>query len=63
MTSYRLALASLACITLTGCHILFPEDPREGTELSEECPTRFSSLLDPTTQFAHAFNPTIGEDR
>jgi hypothetical protein len=48
----RTSVASLATVSLTGCHILFPEDPREGTELSEECPTRVAGLLGPTTQFA-----------
>ena len=41
-----------ALLSLTGCHILFPEDPREGTELSAECPARVASLLGPTTLFA-----------
>ena len=49
----RSYISLLALLSLTGCHILFPEDPREGTELNEECPTRVASLLGPTTQFAN----------
>ncbi len=49
----RLAIAPAAVALLTGCHLLFPEDPREGTELSAECPTRVAGLLGPTTQFAN----------
>lgn len=45
--------AFIALLSLTGCSILFPEDPREGTELSEECPSRVAGLLGPTTQFAN----------
>ncbi|WP_298303239.1 hypothetical protein [uncultured Erythrobacter sp.] len=48
----RLPIIVASAFTLTGCHILFPEDPREGSELSEECLTRVASLLGPTTQFA-----------
>lgn len=48
----RFAYASFALLTLSGCHILFPEDPREGEELSEECSTRVAGLLGPTTGFA-----------
>lgn len=47
------SIALVGALTLTGCHILFPEDPREGTELSEECPTRVRGLLGPTTGFAN----------
>jgi len=49
----RFIFASIALLSLSGCHSLFPEDPREGTELSAECPTRVASLLGPTTQFAN----------
>ena len=49
----RIGVAILATASLSGCHILFPEDPRDGTELSAECPTRVASLLGPTTQFAN----------
>lgn len=49
----RVVVCSLAFASLTGCHILFPEDSREGSELSAECPTRVTSLLGPTTQFAN----------
>ena len=38
------AVMGVAFLGLTGCHILFPEDPREGAELSAECPTRVASL-------------------
>jgi hypothetical protein len=48
----RAGFCLAALLSLSGCHILFPEDPREGTELSEECPTRVAGLLGPTTQFA-----------
>lgn len=49
----RTAAISISLLSLTGCHILFPEDPREGAELSTECPTRVAGLLGPTTQFAN----------
>ncbi|KEO91340.1 hypothetical protein EH31_01360 [Erythrobacter longus] len=49
----RFVLSSLALLSLTGCHILFPEDPREGSELSADCPTRVAGLLGPASQFAN----------
>lgn len=49
----RSAISFIALLSLTGCHILFPEDPREGAELSAECPTRVASLLGPTSQYAN----------
>ncbi|MEP1422093.1 MAG: hypothetical protein ABJK59_10025 [Erythrobacter sp.] len=59
MSNMRLLKAALTvCLSvpLSGCHILFPDDPREGL-------TGVAGLFGPATQFAHAFNPTIGEDR
>lgn len=49
----RTATALTALVSLSGCHILFPEDPREGTEHSADCPMRVAGLLGPTTQFAN----------
>lgn len=49
----RATVATLAFVALSGCHILFPEDPREGQELSKECPTRVASLLGPTAGFTN----------
>ncbi|MEP0392504.1 MAG: hypothetical protein ABJ205_07365 [Erythrobacter sp.] len=49
MTRFAIIIAS--GLFLSGCSILFPEDPREGQELNEECPTRVAGLLGPTTGF------------
>jgi|GEM_PF-1682369 len=48
----RVALVTFTLLSLSGCHILFPEDPRLGQERNEECPGRVSSLLGPGTDFA-----------
>ena len=49
----RICLPTVTLFALSGCSILFPEDPRAGQELSEECPTRVAGLLGPTTGFAN----------
>ena len=47
----RALLAVSAMMSLGGCSILFPEDPRLGTESSEECAARVPSLLGPGTSY------------
>lgn len=47
----RFAAAFLALVALTGCDILFPEDPRLGAETSEECAARVAGLLGPGTSY------------
>lgn len=48
----RTAAILLCAASVSGCNILFPEDPRTGQELSEECPIRVAGLLGPATGFA-----------
>ncbi|MHA7818248.1 MAG: hypothetical protein ACX930_01230 [Erythrobacter sp.] len=36
--------ATFAAMALSGCSILFPEDPREGVEPLDECVARFADL-------------------
>jgi len=47
----RSATIILAAFALSGCHILFPEDPRLGQEQSDECLKRVAGLLGPGTGF------------
>ena len=49
--------ASLAFLSLTGCHILFPEDPRLGEETLEQCLARVT----PTTNRDEVFE-LAGDD-
>lgn len=48
----RIVSIALLAFALSGCNILFPDDPRIGQELSEECPKRVAGLLGPGTAFA-----------
>jgi hypothetical protein len=47
----RRALAPCLLLTLSGCSLLFPEDPREGGEGAEDCSARVTGLLGPTTSY------------
>ena len=41
----RAAFATTAFLALAGCDMLFPEDPRQGVELEEQCLARVASEL------------------
>lgn len=43
--------ALIACAALSGCSLLFPEDPRLGEESVEECEARVAELLIPGTSY------------
>ena len=47
----RAAIALTSLAALTGCDILFPEDPREGAESEAQCAARIESLLGPTNSY------------
>lgn len=49
MTRNLAALTAL--IALSGCDLLFPEDPRIGSEISNDCATRVAALLGPTSSY------------
>lgn len=55
----RALLPAFAAVALSGCSLLFPEDPRDGQELAEECPVRVATLLGPGTGF-HDYDGEMG---
>ena len=47
----RAVIALSALTALSGCDLLFPEDPRLGVETAEECAARVEGLLGPTNSY------------
>lgn len=55
----RALTALVAFGALSGCHILFPEDPRLGKENADECASRVAGLLGPGTSY-HDYTEASG---